>query len=578
MELEPHEEAEPFLGLQTHHVRRHTVRWYEDARTTLSGVQFPKGVTRKHSLVAGGSLLLIITFLLAASQHNITKEITPLNASGICSVSRLNPFDIKAPINPDIQRLTAFWPNLKEALVDNGKELPQLEQPAWMPDTPTDDLIRGRTSLISSENATIIREQHAGFLRDMPAYPEETFKGRGVVMLAGGRYSEYAVTALGVLRESGSKLPVEVWRRDEREEKHGWCDEMEKEGMACRRLSDYLDTDILAIADGKEMKVFTMLFSSFEEVFFIDADNMALQPPEKIFESKHYKKTGVVLWHDYWLYDSIDWLDYVVGLSGNRSQALWQQRTYESGQIAWNKRKQWEALLLTTYYNYYGPSLYYTLLNTGHAGWGDKDTFPLALRALEKPFHAVSHPPADAWVNGKVGERRTGMLQMSPTTATGNASMGNENATAAFLHATTVKWSHRAFLCDGCLPIWHTNRVSDAFRSDWEKVNGELHPYLHDNIRLIDPEYLQWMPAVSTASSKTLDAELRIWRAIEHAACRSPAWRHGRTCVVARKYMMNTFAFTFVMEDRPKRNTTEINGGEAWLPKMEENACLVNPP
>ncbi|KAK3613898.1 hypothetical protein LTR56_027605 [Elasticomyces elasticus] len=271
-------------------VRRHTVRRYEDARTTLSGVQLPKAVTRKHSLAAAGLLLLIITFLIAASQHIITKLTAPSNASGICIISRLNPYDIKAPTNPNIQRLTAFWPDLKNAL----------------PDTPTADFIRARTSLVSPENATLTREQHAGFLRDMSAYPMETFKGRGVVMLAGGRYSEYAVTALGVLRESGSKLPVEVWRRDEREKKHGRCDEMKKEGMAYRRLSDYLDTDILAIADGKEMKVFTMLFSSFEEVFFIDADNMPLQQPEKIFESKHYQKTGVVLWHDYWLYDSVD--------------------------------------------------------------------------------------------------------------------------------------------------------------------------------------------------------------------------------------------------------------------------------
>ncbi|KAK4901051.1 hypothetical protein LTR49_027344 [Elasticomyces elasticus] len=248
---------------------------------------------------AAGSLLLIITFLIAASQHTITKLTAPFNASGICTgASSLDAYP------------------------------------------PTADFIRARTSLVSPENATLIREQHAGFLRDMPSYPKKIFKGRGVMMLAGGRYSKYAVTALGVLRESGSKLPVEVWRRDEREEKHGWCDEMKKEGMACRRLSDYLDTDILAIADGKEMKVFTMLFSSFEEVFFIDADNMALQPPEKIFESKHYQNTGVVLWHDYWLYDSINWLDYVVGLSGNRPQALWRQRTYESGQIALNKRKQ----------------------------------------------------------------------------------------------------------------------------------------------------------------------------------------------------------------------------------------------
>ncbi|KAK3615053.1 hypothetical protein LTR56_026691 [Elasticomyces elasticus] len=164
-----------------------------------------------------------------------------------------------------------------------------------MPDTPTGDFIRGRTSLISPENATLIREQHAGCLRNMSAYRKKTFEGRGVVMLVGRRYGEYAVTTLGVLRESGSKLPVEVWRRDEPEEKHGWCDEMEKEWMACRRLSDYLDTDILGIAIGKEMNVFTMLFSSFEEVLLIDADSMVLQSLEKT-------QTGLNLARRFWVF------------------------------------------------------------------------------------------------------------------------------------------------------------------------------------------------------------------------------------------------------------------------------------
>lgn len=432
-------------------------------------------------------------------------------------------------------------------------------------------------------------------------------------MLAGGHYSEYAVTALGVLRESGSTLPVEVWRRDEREEKHEWCDEISAEGMACRRLSDYLDTDILSIQDGKEMKIFTMLFSSFEEVVFIDADNMALQPPEHLLDSDEYKETGAVLWPDYWKNDNIDWLDYVVGLSPNRSEALWNQTSAESGQVVWNKRRHWKALLLATYYNWHGPDLYYTLLNSGFAGWGDKDTFPLALRALEEPYYTVPHAPESVWVSGRVDARRVGMLQMGlpslalstpPDDAPAEAEdrpvqvMGEEAETAEtaettqqafFLHATTIKWSHRDFLCRQCLPVWHTESPAEAFVSRYESSTDELYSRLHDNVSIMDngtlTTYAPSTPSSANGSSNAAGSggravEVRLWRAMEHAACRSPAWRHARACEVGRGYMTRTFGFGFVeaVGGGPWVEGVDEEGERVVPPGMGEDVCLVDPP
>lgn len=435
---------------------------------------------------------------------------------------------------------------------------------------PTSDMMRHRTNLLTPEQVSIMREQHAGLIRDLPAYPPTAFSGRGIVMLAGGHYSEYAATALGVLRESGSKLPVEVWRRDEREEKHEWCDEIEREGMACRRLSDYLDTDILSIQDGKEMKIFTMLFSSFEEIIFIDADNMALQPPELLFESQPYRETGAVLWPDYWRYDNIDWLDYIVGISGDRSETLWGQTTVESGQIVWHKRKHWKSLLLATYYNWYGPDLYFTLINYGYAGWGDKDTFPLALRALNESYHVVPHPPETVWVNGRIDERRLGMIQVAPQPNGGPNAEGYE--TSFFLHATTIKWSHRDFLCLRCLPVWNAQHPYEAFVSRYEDPNDELYGLLQSNQRILDKSMLQYLPAG--------DAEIKMWRAMHHAVCVSKAWRHARACEVGRRYMLHAFGFRFVKEGKSgDGKQPQIKDGEErdWIPTMHEDVCLMNP-
>ncbi|KAK3671231.1 hypothetical protein LTR78_008866 [Recurvomyces mirabilis] len=531
-------------------------------------------VTRRQLLITLGCLFFGIILLTAFGRSgSVTGLVASSAAAGICSNARENPHSIKAPSRPNVARLTAVWPGVKHALEIGGKDLPSLDKPdyAFHPDGgPTIEDYRARTDDLSAEDALKIRQIHAKYIKAIPKYPKKTYKGRGIVMLAGGHYSEFAATSLGVLREIGSILPVEVWRRDEREEKHdGWCQEIENEGMACRRLSDYLDTDLIDIKGGYEMKVLCMLFSSFEEIVFIDADNMALQRPELLFDSQAYKDTGVVLWHDYWNYDNIDWLDYVIGVSDEKNENLWEHTTHESGEIVWNKKRNWDALMLAVYYNYFGPKLYYTLLNFNYAGWGDKDTFALAFRALKKPFHTVLAPPGDAWERGKVNTRRVGMLQMAP---------GSDPPVAAFLHVTTVKWSHRDFVCDGCLPIWHTESPGDPFISGWEDSNSELYPFLHSNLSIIEPEGLDKYMPTTPGTDVPLQLEAMLWRATEYAACRSPAWRHERTCAVARRYMMGTWGFTFAMKEKPGKNTTEMNGGLAWLPSMEAKTCLIDPP
>ena len=140
------------------------------------------------------------------------------------------------------------------------------------------------------------------------------------------------------------------------------------------------------------------------------------------------------------------------------------------------------------------------------------------------------------------------------------------------MHATTAKWSHRQFLCDRCLPIWHTNDATDAFVSNWEDANGEFHSELHNDIRLLGSDGI--MPYMPDGIG---DPEIRLWRAMEYNACRSPAWRHERTCAVARRYMMHAHGFRFVLDKDPGKNVTKANGGEEWLPAMGAEVCLVDP-
>ncbi|KAI6809682.1 hypothetical protein KC327_g6473 [Hortaea werneckii] len=317
--------------------------------------------------------------------------------------------------------------------------------------------------------------------------------------------------------------------------------------------------DLLKLKDGKEMKVFAMLFSSFEEIVLIDADNLPLQPPEKLFESEEYRETGALLWPDLWRNDNVDWIEYIAGISDSRSEALWNQTSFESGQIIWDKKRHWKSLLLAVYYNYLGPPMYYTLLNSGQAGWGDKDTFPLALRALNEPFTAIPFRVQTAWHHGQKDKKIMGLLQMAPASHTPNDPEGR--GTAVFLHSTNVKWSHRDFLCIRCLPIWPSESPTDPFVSRYEDPLEELSSQLSSNVRILDEDMFQYMPPGLP------DAEVRIWRAMEYAACRSPAWRHHNACAIGRGYMQKTFGFGF-----------DPDGEGEFVPRMEDPTCLIDPP
>ena len=47
---------------------------------------------------------------------------------------------------------------------------------------------------------------------------------------------------------------------------------------------------------GFQIKAFSTLLSSFEEVLFLDSDNMPFKDPSWAFELKAYQRTGAMFW------------------------------------------------------------------------------------------------------------------------------------------------------------------------------------------------------------------------------------------------------------------------------------------
>lgn len=205
---------------------------------------------------------------------------------------------------------------------------------------------------------------------------------KGIVSTASGALLPIFLISLRMLRRTGCVLPVELFVRDSGEyDEHICADVLPSLGAHCVLLSDLIGASStsqhsLQKVEKYQLKAFSILFSSFEDVFFLDADNLLLQDPTPLFSTSRstspFKDNGLLLWPDFWA-SSTSPLFY--DLASLPMPPLTMQASVESGQLLVSKRRMRRELLMTAYYNMYGPEWYYPLLSQGAPGQGDKETF-----------------------------------------------------------------------------------------------------------------------------------------------------------------------------------------------------------
>ena len=169
------------------------------------------------------------------------------------------------------------------------------------------------------------------------------------MIVGGGQYTPAALVSILMLRDTKSKLPVEVFIPDEKDYDKYICEVVFKGLNArCLVLSSFINLPITKY----QYKVFAIIFSTFEDVIFLDADSIAITDPFELFYKEPYTSTGLITWPDFWgstashiFYD----------LSGQATPSMLEQASSESGQIVVSKRKHAQTLLLALYYNLYGP-------------------------------------------------------------------------------------------------------------------------------------------------------------------------------------------------------------------------------
>ena len=131
-------------------------------------------------------------------------------------------------------------------------------------------------------------------------YLPNKFKGRGIVICSGGpKLFPSTWASVNLLRRHGCTLPIEIWYLGEEEMPTEFRDLLASVSGELRLVDGRSHPRATKSTTGWQLKAFAIIYSSFEEVLFLDADNIAVADPEYLFESANYKIHGATFWPDY---------------------------------------------------------------------------------------------------------------------------------------------------------------------------------------------------------------------------------------------------------------------------------------
>lgn len=208
------------------------------------------------------------------------------------------------------------------------------------------------------------------------AYPGQ--RGRGIVVVGGGRYFVSAYVTIRVLRHVGCRLPIELWHlRGEVSPRRRRL--LAPFGVRCRDADALTARHPFRFLDhwwqGWQLKAYALLHTRFREVLLLDADCYPVRNPEILFDWQDYREHGAVFWPDVYPDVSRYGLDpfAVLGIPFEAGLGT------ESGQLLIDRRSCWGPLNLAAHYNAQADYVY-------HLVYGDKDTFPLAWKRLGRSF------------------------------------------------------------------------------------------------------------------------------------------------------------------------------------------------
>ncbi|KIV90723.1 hypothetical protein PV10_05349 [Exophiala mesophila] len=446
-------------------------------------------------------------------------------------------------VDPLYEARISFWSSIYPNIVQNKPQCEPFRPVAGNPvgyDSTKHDELRPDRLAISPEQATELRSSHQRFTAHLVSANYTlpfTHHTRGIVTTAGGQYLPVALLSLRMLRATGSQLPVEVFLASHSE----W------DSQICGIIFPTLNARCIVLEDifnpsGQEAapsinkyqyKIMSILFSSFEEVLFLDSDCFPVFDPSVYFKTKPFRTTGMIRWPDFWFPSEHSQFFDIAGIP---QPELWAQASTESGELFYAKKNHTNSLLLALYYNIYGPDFYYPLQSQGNPGEGDKETFMWSAVAFNETFHSVQKPVQALGYRSKAGDwRGSAMIQFDPledlhnqksfkSPAVADEDRGKMPVRPAFVHVNFPKIDPGSIFDD----------VSFGVTGPTKDTDGRLRRIWHED-------------AQGSIAYFGYDLERKLWEVVKEIACEYEetilAWQ-GKTaiCERATQYWDTVFA------------------------------------
>lgn len=472
----------------------------------------------------------------AAVNYNVSQSINEpfttqnLNSSSNSTASKQSVSHANDPSFREQQ--VEFWRSFEPLLAGSD---PDCESPKTLGKTkeegfnPSNNQVRPDLLEIPNNCMEKMQKVHVKFVKGIKENPPQmifTPGSRGLVSTAGGKYLPVFVISLRMLRRTGTTLPVEVFLADHEEYEAYICNNvLPSLNATCVIMSDILERVPHSVdITHYQFKVFAMMFSSFEEILFLDADCFPIHNPEQLFTSEPFRKHGLITWPDFWA-SSASPLFYQI--TSQTVPLMTERASSEAGELLLSKTTHQRSLLLATYYNYYGPSHYYRLLSQGGPGEGDKETFLAAASVMNETFYATSEPVQPiGHMKNDGGIDGSAMVQYDPVQDYALTQKGlwrvKDNSVAEsprpfFVHANFPKFNPATIFHQGA-------PTKDA--------NGN--------------DRLAWTDQERTIKGFGIDLERRFWEEIKWTACeledKFKSWQESQNiCENARAYWKNIY-------------------------------------
>ncbi|KAN0071413.1 Mannosyltransferase putative domain containing protein [Elaphomyces granulatus] len=352
---------------------------------------------------ATGGLIATASLSFKKPSYDAHKQAQPIGADGNITQRHAESWKFL------LEQLNRFPPSKEEPYKTNP-----LTEPLPLFREAKNDSVQQCYS-ITDEDLLQTQRAHAAFVANITAHPPSLYyypDTRGIVTTVGPGQLPTLVISLRMLRRTGSMSSVEVFLSSPRDYEQFICEiVLPALNAKCLILSDVLGDDVESFR-GWQFKFLAILFSTFEEVLFLDADVFPLRDPAFLFDPEPFKSYGYVVWPDFWASTASPYIHTIIS-QPVPPRAI--QPAVEAGQLLISRKTHQVSLFLVAYYNYYGNSHYFRLFSQGALGEGDKETWRTAAAVMKQPFYQVHEPVQGIGRSLSGSDNGNALLHYDPT-------------------------------------------------------------------------------------------------------------------------------------------------------------------